>query len=172
MMNWGYWLSHPIANGSCTKVLTYLNIMLIFLLPRPAIICIFVKISQFLKKKRAMFQIGNILKTIREERSFQLLDVQERTGIDLSQLSRIENGKRLPTVDQLGRLSTLYGIDNKIMLVQRESDKIVTSFEDLNIGLESLDVAKDKLILGQKYLNMFRSLYLSEPIALSRPLHR
>lgn len=113
-----------------------------------------------------MYQIGSILKTIREERAFQLLDVQERTGIDLSQLSRIENGKRLPTVDQLGRLSTLYGIDNKIMLVQRESDKIVTSFDDLNIGLESLDAAKDKLILGQKYLNMFRDLYLSEPVAL------
>lgn len=114
-----------------------------------------------------MYQIGSILKTIREERSFQLLDVQDKTGIDLSQLSRIENGKRLPTVDQISRLSQLYSIDNKVMLVQRESDKIVTSFDDIGIGLESLDVAKEKIMLGQQYLNVFRDFFLSNPISLS-----
>lgn len=114
-----------------------------------------------------MYQIGRILKTIREHRSFQLLDVQSRTGIDSSQLSRIETGKRLPTVEQLRRLSELYGIDNKLMLVQRESDKILTSFDDLSICLESLDVAKEKILMGQNYLNMFRESYLSQPIGLA-----
>jgi len=114
-----------------------------------------------------MYQIGTILKSIREEREFQLLDVQDRTGIDLSQLSRIENGKRLPTIDQLSRLSELYCIDSKIMLVQRESDRIVTSLHDVDISLESLDVAKKKILYGQKYLNMFRDSFLSDPISLS-----
>lgn len=114
-----------------------------------------------------MYQIGSILKTIREECSFQLLDVQDITGIDSSQLSRIETGKRLPTVEQLNRLSDLYGTDSKIMLVQRESDKILTSFDDLSIGLESLDVAKEKILMGQKYLTMFRDSFLSQPIRLA-----
>ena len=114
-----------------------------------------------------MYQIGNILKTIREERAFQILDVQGKTGIDSSQLSRIETGKRLPTVEQLNRLSDLYNIDNTLLLVQRESDKIVTTIENPEIGLQSLDVAKEKILLGQMYLNMFRDTYLSQPIALS-----
>lgn len=71
------------------------------------------------------------------------------TGIDSSQLSRIENGKRLPTIEQLNQLSNLYNIDNRIMLIQRESDKIITSMEDPTIGIESLDAAKEKILLGQ-----------------------
>lgn len=114
-----------------------------------------------------MYHIGSILKSIREEKAFQLLDVQNMTGIDSSQLSRIETGKRLPTIEQLNRLSSLYNIDKKIMLVQRESDKIVTSFDDPTIGIESINAAKEKMLLGQQYLTLFRETYLSDPIALS-----
>lgn len=128
--------------------------------------CIFANDCQF-KTEIIMYYIGNILKYIREEKSFQLIDVQNLTGIDSSQLSRIETGKRLPTIEQLNRLSTLYNIDNKIMLVQRESDKIVTSFDDQAIGIESLNAAKEKILLGQQYLTLFKETYLSNPIALS-----
>lgn len=114
-----------------------------------------------------MYHIGDILKSIREEKSFQLLDVQNMTGINSSQLSRIENGKRLPTIEQLNRLSNLYNIDNRVMLVQRESDKIVTSMDDPTIGIESLDAAKEKILLGQQYLTVFKETYLSDPISLS-----
>ncbi|MBQ8421817.1 MAG: DNA adenine methylase [Bacteroidales bacterium] len=114
-----------------------------------------------------MYQIGRILKTIREERSFQILDVQDQTGIDSSQLSRIETGKRLPTVEQLTRLSTLYRVDNSLLQIQRESDKIIGSIEDPAIGIISLDVAKEKLIYGHNYINMFMDSHLSQPIAIS-----
>lgn len=114
-----------------------------------------------------MFQLGDILKTIREEKGLQLSEIQQQTGIDASQLSRFETGKRLPTVEQLDILSNLYQIDSALLRIERESDKIITSFDDPELGLKSLEVAKEKLLLGQKYLNMFRDSNLSEPLGLS-----
>ena len=43
-----------------------------------------------------MNSIGVVLKNIREEKGLQLQEVHNNTKIDLTLLSRIENGKRLP----------------------------------------------------------------------------
>lgn len=114
-----------------------------------------------------MYQIGGILKTVREQKGVQLIDVQTQTGIDLSQLSRIENGKRLPTPEQLKELSSLYGIDNTTMQIQRQSDKIITTLENLEYGLESLAVAREKILHGNDYVSMFCDTHFTKPIALS-----
>ena len=44
-----------------------------------------------------MHTIGKILKTIREERGLQLRQVAIESNIDLTLLSRVENGKRMPS---------------------------------------------------------------------------
>ena len=125
------------------------------------------KFVNFKNMQNNLFHIGSILKSIREDRAYQLLDVQNITGIDSSLLSRIENGKRLPTIEQLNLLSDMYKIDNKLLFIQRESDKIISSFADSSICIESLDTAKEKMMLGQQYLTLFKETYLSDPIALS-----
>lgn len=113
------------------------------------------------------YQIGGILKAVREEKGVQLVDVQNRTGIDLSQLSRIENGKRLPTIDQLSELSILYGLDSNVMQIQRQSDKIITSLEHPELGLESLAVAREKILHGIDYVSMFCDTNITKPIGLA-----
>ena len=45
--------------------------------------------------------IGTVLKNIREEQGFSLLEIQKKTGIKESQLCRIESGIRFPTDDQI-----------------------------------------------------------------------
>ncbi len=114
-----------------------------------------------------MYHIGKILKTVREQKGVQLIDVQTQTGIDISQLSRIENGKRLPTPEQLKELSSLYGIDSTTMQIQRQSDKIITTLENPEYGLESLAVAREKILHGNDYISMFCDTHFTKPIALS-----
>lgn len=114
-----------------------------------------------------MYQIGSILKAIREEKGVQLSEVQLQTGIDLSQLSRIENGRRLPTQEQILELSTIYGIDCHGMLAQRQSDKIISSFENPELGLESLAIAREKLLHGDDYISMFCDTHISKPIGIA-----
>ena len=71
-----------------------------------------------------MYATGHILKEIREERGHPLQEVQQNLDIDLTQLCKIENGKRLPTTEQLQKLARFYDYDEKLLFIQRESDKI------------------------------------------------
>lgn len=113
-----------------------------------------------------MYTIGLILKEIREEIGLPMQTVQQNAGIDLTQLSRIENGKRLPTVEQIQRLAKLYNFDNSRLLIQRESDKIINSLEFPEIAIETLKVAEDKVTYGSKYLSLFHDVIYQKPITL------
>ena len=57
-----------------------------------------------------MHTIGKILKTIREERGLQLRQVAIESNIDLTLLSRVENGKRMPSESLLIKLAETYGL--------------------------------------------------------------
>ena len=52
---------------------------------------------------------GKRLKDLRKERHMTQLQVQIETGIDQSDYSKLETGKRHPTFYQLIELSRLYG---------------------------------------------------------------
>ncbi|MET8698785.1 helix-turn-helix domain-containing protein [Kitasatospora sp. NPDC004723] len=53
--------------------------------------------------------MGHRLRTAREQRGATLTDVSRATGISLSTLSRIETGRRKPTLEVLLRLAKAYG---------------------------------------------------------------
>ena len=74
-----------------------------------------------------MYGVCQILKEIREHRGITLQSVHASSGIHLAQLSRIENGKRLPTLEQIQILAKIYKCDEKRLIIQRESDRIIES---------------------------------------------
>ena len=69
-------------------------------------------------------------------------EVQQELGIDLTLLSKIENGKRLPTIEQLQKLSKFYNYDDKLLIIQRESDKIANSLEYPELATETLKLPR------------------------------
>ena len=113
-----------------------------------------------------MHAIGIILKEIREGTGVPLQEVQQNVGIDLTQLSRIENGKRLPTIEQIQRLAKFYNYDDAKLLIQRESDKIISSLDSPEIATEALKVAEKKIAFGNKYLSLFQDTIYQKYIAL------
>ena len=113
-----------------------------------------------------MYTIGHILKGIREERGRHLTEVQRYVDIGIAQLNKIENGKRLPTIEQLQKLAKLYQYDEKLLLIQRESDKIAYSFEDPEYAIETLMVAEAKVKYGNQYLDLFQNTIYQKPISL------
>ena len=119
-----------------------------------------------MSKTKTMYVIGNILKEIREEGGHPLQEVQQCVDIDLTQLSKIENGKRLPTTDQLQKLAKFYNYDEKFLFIQRESDRIAYSFPYPEIAIESLRVAEAKVQYGKQYLPMFQNTIYQKPISL------
>jgi Adenine-specific DNA methylase len=104
-----------------------------------------------------MNSIGTFLKETRENLSLQLHDVQAKTDIDLSILSRIENGKRIPTKSQLMQLGNLYNCDKHKILVHWLSDKVLSEVKFEEFGLEALHIAEEKVLYG-KPISLFPEL--------------
>lgn len=117
-------------------------------------------------KKENMYIVGLILKEIREEIGISSQEVQQNVDIDLTQLSKIENGKRLPTIEQIQRLAKFYNYDETKLVIQRESDKIISAMEYPEVAHETLKAAKDKITYGNKYLSLFQDTIFQKPIAL------
>lgn len=104
-----------------------------------------------------MNSIGTFLKEKRENLEMQLQDVQSKTKIGLSILSRIENDKRMPTKPQLLQLAQLYNCDKHKVLVHWLSDKVVSEIKYEDFGLEALQVAEEKVLYG-KSITLFPEL--------------
>ena len=73
----------------------------------------------------SMQTIGLTFKEIREKRNLLLEDISKKTGISKTVLSRIENGRRLPTKEQVNLLCKYYKAEKNQIIVQWLSDKIV-----------------------------------------------
>lgn len=95
-----------------------------------------------------MQTIGTTFKNIREERNLLLEDLTKKTGISKAVLSRIENGKRLPTREQVNQLCKYYKAEKNEIIVQWLSDKLVYEVQDEDFALEAMQVAEEKIKYG------------------------
>jgi DNA modification methylase/DNA-binding Xre family transcriptional regulator len=95
-----------------------------------------------------MQTIGTTFKNIREERNLLLEDLTKKTGISKAVLSRIENGKRLPTREQINQLCKYYKAEKNEIIVQWLSDKLVYEVQDEDFALEAMQVAEEKIKYG------------------------
>lgn len=59
-------------------------------------------------------RIGEKLKTLRTEQNLSVRQLAEKTGVNISNISRIETGKISPTVDVLDRLAKALGTTIKL----------------------------------------------------------
>ena len=97
-----------------------------------------------------MESIGQYLKVVREGLNLPLQEVCKQTNIDTTLLSRIENGRRLPTKDQVIHLVRLYGCDEHKSLVLLGSEKILFTLDgDNEYKLEVIKVAAEKIRFGK-----------------------
>ena len=95
-----------------------------------------------------MQTIGTTFKNIREERNLLLEELTKSTGISKAVLSRIENGKRLPTREQVNQLCKYYKAERNEIIVQWLSDKLVYEVQDEDFALEAMQVAEEKIKYG------------------------
>jgi DNA modification methylase/DNA-binding XRE family transcriptional regulator len=92
-----------------------------------------------------MQTIGSTFKNIREDRNLLLENVTQKTGISKTVLSRIENGRRLPTKEQVNLLSKYYKTKKNEIIVQWLSDKLVYEMQDEDFALEAMKIAEEKI---------------------------
>ena len=92
-----------------------------------------------------MQTIGTTFKNIREEHNLLLEDITKETGISKTVLSRIENGKRLPTREQVELLCKFYKAEKNKIIVQWLSDKLVYEVKEEDLALQAMQIAEEKI---------------------------
>jgi DNA modification methylase/DNA-binding XRE family transcriptional regulator len=108
-----------------------------------------------------MQSIGSTFKKIREERQLLLENVTKKTGISKAVLSRIENGRRLPTKEQVNLLCNYYRAEKNKIIIQWLSDKIVYEMQDEVFALQAMLVAEEKIKYGTNKYNQTNFIFTS-----------
>lgn len=97
--------------------------------------------------------LGQYLRGVREKLNLPLQEVYNRTNIDVTLLSRIENGKRLPTKEQVQLLVKLYGCDEHKSLVLLGTEKVLFTLDgDNEYKLEVIQSVLENVRFGKMSL--------------------
>lgn len=75
-------------------------------------------------------EFGTYIHGLRKEKKYSLKIVADKLGIDISLLSKIENGERQLQSHMLNGLSELFDLDYKEMQIQLLNQKIENEYGD------------------------------------------
>jgi len=91
---------------------------------------------------------GEKIRELRDTNNLSLKDVSEILEIDISTLSKIEKNKRSANKDMIVKLSKIFKINEKDLMISFLSDKVAYNLINEEYAEETLIVAEEKV----KYL--------------------
>ena len=83
--------------------------------------------------------IGNHLQNLRKERKLSLRKVADHIGIDISMLSKIENGERQIQAYQLSRIAEFFNVEFRQLQIEFLIQRIHIEYGDQPFLKESLE---------------------------------
>ena len=83
--------------------------------------------------------IGNLLQNLRKERKLSLRKVADHIGIDVSMLSKIENGERQIQAYQLSRIAEFFNVEFRQLQIEFLMQRIHIQYGDQPFLKESLE---------------------------------
>ncbi len=92
-----------------------------------------------------MESFPEILKRLREEKKVPLRIVSESVGIDQAILSKLENGQRRASREQVRKFASYYNVSENDLTIAWLSDKIVYELENEDMAIKALQVAEEKV---------------------------
>ncbi len=92
-----------------------------------------------------MHTIGTQIRKLRENHGLPLRKVAAELDIDQSILSKIERGERKATKAQIIHIARIFNTDEKELLINYLSDKIIYDLIDEDLASEVLKVAEKKI---------------------------
>ncbi len=85
------------------------------------------------------------IKMLRKAKGVPLRVVAARLDIDQAILSKIENGKRIATRENVTRFAKYYRVNENELLISWLSDKLLYEVAGERLGLEAIKVAEEKM---------------------------
>jgi len=92
-----------------------------------------------------MIPIGEQIRNLRTGKGLPLRKVAAELDLDQSILSKIERGERKASKEQIIRIAQIFGVDEKELLINFLSDKILYDLINEEVAPEVLRVAEMKI---------------------------
>lgn len=90
-------------------------------------------------------ELGQYLRELRKERNETLHQVSKGTDIDSPMLSKIERGERLPTLEQLKRLSKFFKVSEASLKVKHTAEKILKEYGLNDTTYDAIQLVNEQL---------------------------
>jgi HTH-type transcriptional regulator, competence development regulator len=97
-------------------------------------------------------ELGQYIKSLRNEQNLTLHQVAKDTDIDMTMLSKIERGERLPTIEQVKRIATFYQLNENELLTKLTAERIVKDYGVNETTLNAVQLVEEQITnyLSQK----------------------
>lgn len=92
-----------------------------------------------------MLSIGEQIRELRESQGLPLRKVAAELDIDQSILSKIERGERKATKEQIIQIAQIFSVDEKELLINYLSDRVLYDLKDEDLATDALKVAEKKI---------------------------
>jgi len=92
-----------------------------------------------------MLTIGEQIRKLREDKGLPLRKVAAELDIDQSILSKIERGERKASKDQIIKIAKIFSVDEKELLINYLSDKVLYELIGEDLAADALKVAEKKI---------------------------
>lgn len=100
-----------------------------------------------------MSTLGDYIRQLRKQKDETLHQISMGTDIDMPMLSKIERGERLPTKEQLKKISQYFKISEKDLNVKYVAEKILKDHGKNKITYEAIQLVTEQLALYLKDQN-------------------
>jgi len=92
-----------------------------------------------------VLSLGNYIKTNREKKKLLMRQLASLVDVDTSMISKIENGYRSPTKEQIVRIASVLEIDYEELLTLWLSEKLYQEVKGEPKALDVLKLVKKKI---------------------------
>lgn len=89
--------------------------------------------------------LGQYIKNLRNAQSLTLHQVSKNTDVDMTMLSKIERGERLPTQEQTKRIADFFSVDEHELLTHLTAEKIIKKYGASEITLNALQLVEERI---------------------------
>ncbi|WP_420572938.1 helix-turn-helix domain-containing protein [Kordia sp.] len=89
--------------------------------------------------------LGSLIKNEREKKDLLMRQLASIIDVDTSMISKIENGYRNPTKEQINKIASALEIDNKMLLSTWYAEKIYQDIRDEDKALEILKLVEKRI---------------------------
>jgi HTH-type transcriptional regulator, competence development regulator len=95
--------------------------------------------------KTSSSELGQYIRSLRSKKGETLHEVSKGTDIDSPMLSKIERGDRIPTLEQLTKLSKYFKVDEAELKVMHTAEKIIKEYGLNETTYEAVRMVKEQI---------------------------